>query len=197
MSEEKSIHALKRAFSPLTNPFMQPTTVQINANSKRRYVRTATAHELVDPQTGEVHAVSMIHTVEEKDDEGFVKVFTDGVKAAFALGSAGAKVFQAVLEAYQREKMKGGYAESLSLFWFDGGLDGRSIGMSERTFNRGLKELLERNFLSPKQPNVFWVNPALFFKGDRVAFVREYRRRSTVEPKLKDDPRQLDLEDFS
>lgn len=29
--------------------------------------------------------------------------------------------------------------------------------------------------LKPKLPNQFWVNPALFFKGDMVAFMREYR----------------------
>jgi hypothetical protein len=27
--------------------------------------------------------------------------------------------------------------------------------------------------LKPKLPNQFWVNPALFFKGDMVAFMRE------------------------
>lgn len=181
MSDNLSVHALKRAFSPTVNPFVEPVTVEIDAKAKRRYVRTATSQELVDPETGEVKAVSMIHTVEERDDEAFVKVFADGVKAAFALGAAGAKVFQAVLEAYQREKMTGGYADCLTLFWFNDGLNGAAIGMSERTFNRGLKELLEKEFLIPKTPNVYWVNPALFFKGDRVAFVKEYRRRAAPQ----------------
>ena len=26
----------------------------------------------------------------------------------------------------------------------------------------------------------YWVNPALFFKGDRVLFVNEYRRRKAL-----------------
>lgn len=177
MSETKSVHALKRAFSPQANPFADPVTVEVK--TKRRFVRTATSQELVDPTTGEVKAMALIHTVDEKDDEGFVKVFAEGVKAAFGLKSAGAKVFQAVLDAYQKEKMTGGYADCLNLAWFDNGLNGESVGMSERTFNRGLKELLEMDFISPRMPNVYWVNPALFFKGDRVAFVKEYRRRTT------------------
>jgi hypothetical protein len=55
--------------------------------------------------------------------------------------------------------------------------------MSDRTFHNGLKELIAKGFLKPKLPNQFWVNPALFFKGDRVAFLREYRvkRRNTLE----------------
>jgi len=178
MSEARSVRALKRDYSPQVNPFAVPTTVEVKSKTKRRYVRTANSQELCDPTTGEVRAVSMIHTVEERDDAEFVKVFADGVKAAFGLKGAGAKVFQTVLDAYQREKMTGGFADCLTLFWFDGGLNGEAIGMSERTFNRGLKELLENDFLAPKTPNTYWVNPALFFKGDRVAFVKEYRRKS-------------------
>jgi len=51
--------------------------------------------------------------------------------------------------------------------------------MSDRTFHAGLKELIAKEFLKPKLPNQYWVNPALFFKGDRVAFMREYRRTPT------------------
>lgn len=204
MSEKPSVRALKREFSPVVNPFLDPVTVEVKANARRRYVRTATSQELVDPETGEVKAISMVHSVEERDDAEFVKVFAEGVKAAFGLGSAGVKVFQAVLEAYQSEKMTGGFADAVNLMWFGNGLNGQSIGMSERTFNRGMKELLEKDFIRPKMPNIYWVNPALFFKGDRVAFVREYRRRSSPKaiqtstaPISKPKPTQLDIEEFT
>ena len=184
MPRKHPINLRKLVFSPESNPFAAPTTVEVRAKTKRRYVRTATSQELVDPQTGEVRAVSMIHTVEEKDDAEFVKVFAEGVKAAFDLNRTAARVFQSVLEAYQKEKMTGGFADSVTLAWFDGGLDGQSIGMSEDTFQRGLKDLLDKNFLSPKRPNEFWINSAMFFKGDRVAFVKEYRRRAS-SPQLE------------
>jgi hypothetical protein len=69
--------------------------------------------------------------------------------------------------------------------------------MSERTFNRGLRELMEKQFIAPKTPNLFWVNPALFFKGDRVMFVKEYRRRSKRNgaAELHRDPNTIDLID--
>jgi hypothetical protein len=162
----------------MENPFMKPITVEITMKARRRYVRTATSQELVDPATGEVKAISMVHSVEEKDDIEFVKVFADGVRAVFDLTASGAKVFQAVLISYEREKMTGGFVDCVNLFWFGNGLHGESINMSEKTFQRGLKELLAKEFLWPKQPNVYWVNPSLFFKGDRVAFVKEYRRRA-------------------
>jgi hypothetical protein len=178
-----SINLRNLVYSPLVNPLMEPQEIKV----QRRYVRTRASQELMDPRTGEISGVAAIHTIEERDDAGFVKVFADGVKAAFGLTLTGARVFQAVLEVYQGTAMKGGYAEAVELFWFGNGLNGRELDMSEKTFQRGLKELLSKNFLYPRNPSSYWVNPALFFKGDRVAFVKEYvRKRSDGEQKKRE-----------
>ena len=87
--------------------------------------------------------------------------------------------------------MTGGYADSISLCWFDDGLNGEKIGMTDRTFQNGLKGLLNKEFLSPKLRDQFWVNPSLFFKGDRVAFITEYRRtKKSEQDKLEDAGQQ-------
>jgi hypothetical protein len=132
---------------------------------------------LIDPDTGEIQAISSIHRVKQVDDAEFVKVFGEGVKAMYGLTRTGMRVFQAVLEEYQNTKMRGGYVDAIYLNWFDDGLCGRKIGFSERTFHAGLKELLINKFIAPRSANLYWVNPALFFKGDRVALIREYRRK--------------------
>ena len=163
-------------YSPQINPLMEPVEIEV----KRRYVRTGSRRELMDPRTGELAAVATIQIVEERDDAEFVKVFAAGVKAAFALTTTGARVFQAVLELYQLTSMSGGYAEAVELFWFGSGLSGRDADMSEHTFRRGLRELLDKGFLAPRMSSSYWVNPALFFKGDRVLFVNEYRRRKAL-----------------
>lgn len=165
-------------YSPIENPLIDPTTIKL----KNRVARTAAKERaLFDPETGEVSAVAAIHTVDVKDDEQFVKVFADGVKAAFGLNRTAARVFQAILQAYQKEKMAGGFSDCVTLYWFGDGLNGEAIGMSEKTFQRGLKTLIENKFFAPKMPNVYWVNPALFFKGNRVAFIREYRRKRSSD----------------
>lgn len=140
----------------------------------------------MDTETGELSGIAAIYTIEERDDADFVKVFADGVKASFSLTTTAARVFQVVLGVYEATPMRGGYADSIYLAWFDGGLAGRDVGMSDRTFQNGLKELLEKGFLSPKAPNLFWINPTMFFKGDRVAFVKEYRRVA-AKPVLEDE----------
>lgn len=163
--------------SPLRNPLLDPQEIQLT----RRYVRTSARQELLNPTTGATTAIAAIHTIEDRDDASFVKVFAEGVRAAFGLTRTGYRVFVSVLAVYQDMNMKGGYAESVDLFWFGEGLNGKSIGISEPTFNRGLRELLANGFLYPRSPSSYWVNPALFFRGDRVAFVKEYRRRSKRE----------------
>lgn len=176
-----SINLKKLEYSPTVNPLVEPREVTI----KRRYVRTGSTAELVNTSTGEVSAVSAVHTVEERDDAEFVKVFAAGVSAAYDLNRTAQRVFQAVLQEYERMPMTRGYADTVELFWFGDGLSGRDIGMSEKTFQRGLKELLAKGFLAPKSSSLFWVNPSLFFKGDRVMFIKEYRRRVTSEDEAK------------
>lgn len=163
--------------SPLVNPLIEPQQI----TSKRRYVRSGRAEELLDPRTGEITAVATIHQVEERDDAEFVKVFAAGVAASYELGRTAQRVFQVVLDQYQRTPMSRGFADYVNLLWFDDGLEGRAIGMSEYTFKRGLRELLDKKFIAAKDGVSFWTNPALFFKGDRVMFIREYRRRKVTQ----------------
>lgn len=178
-----SINLRKLDYSPTINPLMEPQQV----TSKRRYVRSGHAEELINPKTGEVHGVATIHQVEERDDAEFVKVFAAGVAASYELTKTAQRVFQVVLDQYQRTPMSRGFADHVNLFWFDDGIEGRDVGMSEKTFQRGLKELLEKRFIHPKGPTAFWTNPALFFKGDRVMFVKEYRRRKTALKVIEED----------
>ena len=175
--KQRTLKSLRHDFSPTINPLIEPQTI----TSKRRYVRSGRSDELINSATGEVHGVATIYQVEERDDAEFVKVFAAGVSASYELTKTAQRVFQVVLDQYQRTPMSRGYADHVNLFWFGDGIEGRDAGMSERTFQRGLKELIEKRFIASKDGTAFWTNPALSFKGDRVMFVKEYRRRVTSQ----------------
>ena len=163
----------KLEFSPDANPFGLGAEVPI----KQKFVRSGLQKtSLADAATGEVVATSTIHQIEHVDSDHFVKVFSAGIAATYELTKTGQRTFQAILQIYENAPMSGGVVDAIYLAWFDDGLSGQKLDMSEKTFQRGLKELLERGFLSPKAPNLFWVNPALFFRGDRVLFLKEYRK---------------------
>jgi hypothetical protein len=164
--------------NPMFNPLVHPQEVK----TKRRYVKSGRSEDLISASTGEVVGVAAIHQVEERDDAEFVKVFAAGVSAAYDLTKTAQRVFQVVLDQYQRTPMSKGFADAVNLYWFGDGIEGRAIDMVEKTFQRGLRELLDKKFLYPKDGVSFWVNPALFFKGDRVMFIKEYvRRKSKID----------------
>ena len=177
MSDKITVNLRNLVLSPLINPLIEPQQI----TTKRRFVRSGRADELISASTGEVHSIATIHQVEERDDAEFVKVFAAGVAASYELTKTGQRVFQVILDQYQRTPMSRGFADYVNLLWFDQGIEGRDVGMSAKTFQRGLKELLAKRFIAPKDGVAFWTNPSLFFKGNRVMFIKEYRRRKNIE----------------
>lgn len=164
-------------YSPSSNPLVDASQVKI----KRRHVSTGVKTPLTDKRTGEVTAAAIIHQLEERDDAEFVKIFAEGVAAAYDLSKTAYRVFQLVIGQYEKVPMSGGFVDSVYLWWSNGKLNGEAVDMSETTFHRGLKELLSKNFLSPRMPSDYWINPNLFFKGDRVMFIKEYVRKKNSE----------------
>jgi len=174
-----SEHSTKATtYSPNVNPLLEATTIP----TKNRRVRSnLQERRLLDAETGELTAAAVIHQIEEIDTAQFVKVFAQGIAAAYELNKTAHRAFCAILQIYEAQPMTTGFAEAIHLEWFDGGLAGRHIGMSEKTFKRGLATLLQKQFLAPRTPSSYWVNPALFFKGDRVLFIKEYQRRGLLQ----------------
>lgn len=132
---------------------------------------------VISTETGEVigGGGASFYDFEEVDKEQFVKLYLAGFKNAVGLSKAGLEVFQAVYD--QMRDNKNNDVVILSAI---------QTGMVERSFQRGVKELLEREFLF-RHPaaGLFWVNIRYMFNGDRLAFVKGY--------KLKPDPKQLDM----
>lgn len=171
----------KLNYSPTNNPLAEIAQVR----TKQKMVRSGHAEMLANIETGEITHASLIHEVNQVDEEHFVKIFAAGVIAMFSLSRTAQKVFNLVLKRYQASTMAGGYSDCVELFWFDNKLDGQSIGITEPTFKKGLRELIDKQFLYPRMPHSYWVNPNLFFKGDRVMFIREYRKTSAKKPTKK------------
>lgn len=166
-------------YAPDSNPLLEGVTV--TAKQRKVYAQLQGA-QFYNADTGEVAQASVVHAIEEKDEAEFVKVFGAGVAAVYSLSKTAQRVFYALLREYEKTPLQGGYADSIYLAWFGDGLCGRDIGMSEKTWQRGMQELLDKGFIAPQLPNVFWVNPALFFKGNRIVMVREYVRRQSKAP---------------
>lgn len=178
-------------FSPDRNPLAELAEVK----TKSRMVRTGKAEMLANTTTGEITHTALVHQLQIVDSEHFVKIFAAGVIAMFELSRTAQKVFTIVLKNYQSSPLTGGYSDTVDLFWFDEKLSGQKIGLGQSAFNTGLRELIDKQFLAPRMPNSYWVNGNLFFRGDRVMFIKEYRKQATNAGKkeIRRDPKTVDF----
>jgi hypothetical protein len=126
--------------------------------------------EIITPIAGFWHA-------EEVDNTKFVKLYLDGVKGFAELTNAGIKVFALLYEEMQKNINQDKIYLSFSNI-------NENVKISQATFTRGMKELIDKKFLAPtKAVSWYWLNPDYIWNGDRLAFVKEYSRKSNNEYK--------------
>lgn len=157
------------------NPFLAQAAVQTKT---RRVTNKRGDMMLVSSETGEIKApIAGFWEAEEVDSTKFIKLFVNGVKALAELSNAGTRVFELLYIEMQNNIGKDQIYLSYS------GIDKNLKSISRSTFSRGLAELIEKKFIAA-MPAVgwYWVNPDFIWNGDRLAFVKEFRR---VNPKAK------------
>jgi len=187
MSEDRQIASTdanqlstKRGFPVYrTNPSV-PERSGLPTRSRRMNVPGGKGSVIVDSSTGELKGIGGMgfYWEEEVDTTRFVKMFLEGIKQAAGLSKTGIQVFELV---YQEMRANPG-SDEIKLNQYLA----KDHGLSDRTYQRGVRELLEKEFLyrSPSD-GVFFVNIRFMFNGDRLAFVKSYH--------LKDVSRQQDL----
>ncbi len=159
------------------NPFMVDMTTRT-----RRVTNKRGDMMLVNSSTGEIQSqVAGFWEAEEVDATKFVKLFVKGVKALKELTGAGTKVFEVL---YLRVQQTIG-SDRVLMAWSE--VDQALTPMSESTYMRGMRELIEKDFIAatPTQ-GMYWLNPSFVWNGDRLAFLQEYRKISNKKPKAID-----------
>lgn len=187
MSDERQIVQLpvnqvnqvstKRGFPVYrTNPSV-PSSHGLPTRNKRFHVPGGKAAMIVDNTTGELKGIGGMGFWwdEEVDSSRFVKLFLDGIKQAAGLSKTGIQVFELV---YHQMRANPG-SDEIKLNQYIA----KDHNLSDRTYQRGVRELLQKEFLyrSPSD-GVFFVNIRFMFNGDRLAFVRSYHLKESVRP---------------
>jgi hypothetical protein len=153
------------------NPFWEPTEVKIGT----KMLRVAGGRHISDD--GESVEVSGIHMIKKVDKDEFVKLYTKNMKVFFDLKPTSQKLLQAVLFLVQKNPN----LDSIHLPWFDVTryMQENELKMSKGSFHNAMREMLAKGFLAEAEsPNIYWINPHLFFNGDRMPFINEYRIKS-------------------
>jgi len=157
-----------------TNPSV-PQTKGLPTRTRRINVPGGRGAVIVDNSTGEIKGLGGVGFwwEEEVDSSRFVKLFLDGIKQAAGLSKAGMQVFELV---YHEMRANPG-SDEIKLNQYVA----KDHGLADRTYQRGVQELLEKEFLyrSPSD-GVFFVNIRFMFNGDRLAFVKTYHLKGAA-----------------
>jgi predicted transcriptional regulator len=166
-SRKKGIQAYKE------NPFWESTEVKIGSK------KISVSGGMHVSDDGESIAHSGVHVVREVDENEFMKVYTKNIKSIFDLKPSTQRVLQYLLTELQKTPN----ADAVYLAWIGAEeyFSEQDLNVSRSSFQRSMKELLNKGFLAEStKPSMFWFNPNLFFNGNRMSFVHEYRKKITA-----------------
>jgi len=173
------------------NPFVVAGIVR----SKTKRLVNKKGGMMVIGETGEIVApIAGFWQAQEVDDAKFVKLYINGVMAFTGTTNAGRRVFEVLFREVQKNIGKDRVYLSFTT------LD-ESVKMSQATFTRGMRELIDQGFVAPTEAIAwYWLNLDFMFNGDRLAFIQEYRKKggSFEDPRqqtlaLEDDTTQVKL----
>lgn len=152
------------------NPFIGVAVGNTRQGVKRISNQTGDRMLVVSENTGEVFGGAGFWQAQEVDKTQFVKLYVNGVKAFKELTGAGTKVFEVFYLEVQKQIGKD------RVYLSYGAINHELTPMSSATYDRGMRELVEKKFLAPTMlQGWFYINPDYVWNGDRLAFVKEYR----------------------
>jgi hypothetical protein len=155
------------------NPFVVSTIDNTKQGVKRIKNKDGNRMMVVSENSGEIVAPAGFWQAQEVDKTQFVKLYVNGVKAFKELTGSGTKVFEVLYLKVQEAIGK----DSLYLSFIE--VDQQETPMSKATFMKGMKELIIKGFIAESMvQNKYYLNPDYMWNGDRLAFVKEYRKNT-------------------
>ena len=164
------------------NPFMikeQDLTIR-----KKSVLAQNKNMAMVNLDTKELSGVGMV--VKKKvDTEKFLKLYEDGIREMMELDSYGIKMFRMIFLASANAIDK----DKIYLHYSDPKIN---ESMARTTFTRGIKNLIEKQFIAPcMEVGFFWINPSYIFNGNRLTMIKQYE----LEGREKNPPKEYELRD--
>jgi len=150
------------------SPFIEETVEHVKKGKKTIYMGTRRGTEvIVDSETGEITGHAIFAKRVSYDKGEFRKVYVDSIAAFFDLSRPALKVFGFIISEIKTDtdlvflnvkrcKEATGYA-------------------STKAINTGLSELMDNKFIARgSQNHMYYINPTIFFNGNRVTFLNDY-----------------------
>lgn len=172
---KKEVSLIKQKYEE--NPFATEEGFSVPLRQKSQVIQTeGPAAITVGDERISVAQIRRITTV---DSDPFVKVFVAELDRFFDLSPTALRIVTVLIKSIGKIRMGDGdqvYITEKSI-----GDTLRENGLtppSSATYYRVIDELIGKGFVAPSTNTpLFFINPAIFFNGDRVRFVTEIRKK--------------------
>lgn len=152
------------------NPFLEEL-LTIDVSNRRRILAGKDPNSVVNSD-GELVGTQVFAVHEKVDTEQFTKLYHKGVVELFKLSKAGIKVFGYFTTITKPHK-------ALIIFDIDDCKEFTGYA-TNKPIMKGLAELLENKFIARTSKHYkYYINPTMFFNGNRIAFVKIYDKGNT------------------
>jgi hypothetical protein len=187
-TEKDKVILSRRGVRHDRNPFITTAVTNTRTGTKRLHSATGDRMILVNEGSGEVLAGAGFYQSQEVDETKFIKLYINGVRAFKDLTSSGTKVFEVLYMRMQE-------AIGKDTIWLTfPSIDQAETKISAATFYRGMSELVTKEFIAETvTPGKFYLNPDFLWNGDRLAFVKEYRRSTNRAKANKSHANTIDM----
>lgn len=184
MADEKDSNLSRRGMPKYTeNPFLAKALATTKTRTRKISSSSGERMMVVSEDSGEVIGPAGFWQTEEVDQTQFVKLFINGVRALKDLTAPGTRVFELLYLEMQKNIGKDQIHLSFA------GINHTINDISERTFYRGMQELVAKGFIAESVVvGLYYVNPDYLWNGDRLAFVKTFRLKQTetIKQAMKD-----------
>ncbi len=168
------------------NPFMQQLLYM--RNTRNKIVAAGGSLSVFDTETGEIHENRTLRSwvVERVDTEEFTKIYSNYLSVVFGLSQRALKVFQYFVTAlkFNDERVIFDLKEAARVTGYS----------SKQSIVMALAELIDAEIIARSPaPNIYYINPKVFVKGNRIDMVQTWVKKNTIEDeKLQEQMRIRD-----
>lgn len=163
------------------NPFLKKDDLIIKVPQKYKrevYKANGRSNEdtiIISSTTGEIDGEIKQVFIKEHvvDTEKFVKFYTENLKLFFNLNNSSIKVLSYLFNTLPINK---------DLIIFDMEECVKFTNLTIQSIYTSLTSLINYKFIArSKYTNMYYINPTIFFNGDRVAFIKTFRKKKAEE----------------
>jgi hypothetical protein len=169
-----------------TNPSM-PARGELQTRSRNVQIAKG-GKAMVLNATGDILGSASVAFMQEEavDQSRFIKLYEGGMQRFFGFSKAGVGVFRMVFKQMQLKPNEDQVV--LSAYTAK-----EEEGIEQRTYHRGLRELLDKEALFASAiPSLFFVNIKFIFNGDRLHFIESYYLKRSASDALSQPELGLD-----